>query len=89
MFDVVLGINVPLFGERNHPGGSVIRSLLTPAGRIGIFLQPPTPHELEHLSRGLVESLLGNGFAIERETFQAFQPAPMIGIIAFRPEVNR
>ena len=88
MFDIVLGINVPLFGERSHPGWSVIRSLLTPASRIGLFLQPPTPHRFELLSRRLVKNLLSNGFAIEREAVHEVEPAPVLGVIAFRPAMT-
>jgi SAM-dependent methyltransferase len=87
-FDVVLGINVPLFGEATHPGWSVIRKHLAPAGRIGLFLQPPTPGRFEQLSRRLVENLLVNGFAIEREAVQEMEPAPVFGVIAFRPETT-
>jgi SAM-dependent methyltransferase len=88
-FDIVVGINVPLFSACDHPGWSVIRSRIAPAGRLGLFLQPPTVGRLEHLSAALMRNVLANGFAVEHEVFHEFQPAPMIGIIAFRPGVNR
>ncbi|HYH13041.1 MAG TPA: methyltransferase domain-containing protein [Thermomicrobiales bacterium] len=83
-FDKAFAINVRHFADPGHPVHEVVRTAITPAGRLFVVFQPPVARQVESALERFRRGLEGAGWLVDGAVVGEIEPAPAVCVIVVK-----